>query len=125
MADRCAARQRNPKRPPGQTAGRQSPWREPAPGVTRAGGGSPPIPGSGCPLGPHRCRPKDTGRRRHLRVRVGPSGRLRGAVPRALLLNQAQTFVSGEATERYLNVLVARAYLATYGCLCVSNHLRM
>jgi uncharacterized membrane protein SpoIIM required for sporulation len=30
-------------------------------------------------------------------------------------LNQAQTFVSGEATERYLNALVARAYLAIYG----------
>ncbi len=30
-------------------------------------------------------------------------------------LNQAQTFVSGEATERYLNELVARAYLAIYG----------
>jgi len=30
-------------------------------------------------------------------------------------LNQAQTFVSGEATERYLNDLVARAYLAIYG----------
>jgi uncharacterized membrane protein SpoIIM required for sporulation len=30
-------------------------------------------------------------------------------------LNQAQTFVSGEATERYLNDLVARSYLAIYG----------
>ena len=30
-------------------------------------------------------------------------------------LNQAQTFVSGEATVRYLNDLVARAYLAIYG----------
>jgi uncharacterized membrane protein SpoIIM required for sporulation len=30
-------------------------------------------------------------------------------------LNQAQTFVSGEATELYLNDLVARAYLAIYG----------
>ena len=30
-------------------------------------------------------------------------------------LNQSQTFVSGEATERYLNDLVARAYLAIYG----------
>jgi uncharacterized membrane protein SpoIIM required for sporulation len=30
-------------------------------------------------------------------------------------LNQAQTFVSGEATQRYLNDLVARAYLAIYG----------
>jgi uncharacterized membrane protein SpoIIM required for sporulation len=30
-------------------------------------------------------------------------------------LNQAQTFVSGESTERYLNDLVARAYLAIYG----------
>ena len=30
-------------------------------------------------------------------------------------LNQAQTFVSGEATERYLNELVARGYLAIYG----------
>src|SRR5262245_64572034 len=30
-------------------------------------------------------------------------------------LNQAQTFVSGEATERYLNSLVARAYLVIYG----------
>src|SRR5262245_46002493 len=30
-------------------------------------------------------------------------------------LNQAQTFVSGEATERYLNDLVARAYSAIYG----------
>jgi len=30
-------------------------------------------------------------------------------------LNQAQTFVSGEATERYLNDVVARAYLAIYG----------
>src|SRR6185312_657996 len=30
-------------------------------------------------------------------------------------LNQAQTFVSDEATERYLNDLVARAYLAIYG----------
>jgi len=30
-------------------------------------------------------------------------------------LNQAQTFVSGEATERYLNDLVARGYLAIYG----------
>jgi uncharacterized membrane protein SpoIIM required for sporulation len=30
-------------------------------------------------------------------------------------LNQVQTFVSGEATERYLNDLVARAYLAIYG----------
>jgi uncharacterized membrane protein SpoIIM required for sporulation len=30
-------------------------------------------------------------------------------------LNQAQTFVTGEATERYLNDLVARAYLAIYG----------
>src|SRR5215831_6870885 len=30
-------------------------------------------------------------------------------------LNQAQTFVSGEATERYLNTLVARAYLVIYG----------
>src|SRR5579875_2905984 len=30
-------------------------------------------------------------------------------------LNQAQTFASGEATERYLNDLVARAYLAIYG----------
>ncbi len=30
-------------------------------------------------------------------------------------LNQAQTFVSGEATERYLNDLVARAYAAIYG----------
>ena len=30
-------------------------------------------------------------------------------------LNQAQTFVSGESTIRYLNDLVARAYLAIYG----------
>lgn len=30
-------------------------------------------------------------------------------------LNQSQTFVSGEATERYLNDLVARAYLAIHG----------
>lgn len=30
-------------------------------------------------------------------------------------LNQAQTFVSGDATVRYLNDLVARAYLAIYG----------
>src|SRR4051812_23840189 len=30
-------------------------------------------------------------------------------------LNQAQTFVSGDATQRYLNDLVARAYLAIYG----------
>jgi uncharacterized membrane protein SpoIIM required for sporulation len=30
-------------------------------------------------------------------------------------LNQARTFVSGEATEHYLNDLVARAYLAIYG----------
>jgi uncharacterized membrane protein SpoIIM required for sporulation len=30
-------------------------------------------------------------------------------------LNQSQTFVSGETTERYLNDLVARAYLAIYG----------
>src|SRR6516164_9849838 len=30
-------------------------------------------------------------------------------------LNQAQTFISGEATERYLNELVARAYLTIYG----------
>jgi uncharacterized membrane protein SpoIIM required for sporulation len=30
-------------------------------------------------------------------------------------LNQAQTFVSGEATERYLNDLVARSYLVIYG----------
>jgi uncharacterized membrane protein SpoIIM required for sporulation len=30
-------------------------------------------------------------------------------------LNQAQTFVSGESTERYLNELVARAYLRIYG----------
>jgi uncharacterized membrane protein SpoIIM required for sporulation len=30
-------------------------------------------------------------------------------------LNQAQTFVSGEATETYLNDLVARSYLAIYG----------
>jgi uncharacterized membrane protein SpoIIM required for sporulation len=30
-------------------------------------------------------------------------------------LNQAQTFVSGETTVRYLNDLVARAYLAIYG----------
>ena len=30
-------------------------------------------------------------------------------------LNQAQTFVSGEATVRYLNDLLARAYLAIYG----------
>ncbi len=30
-------------------------------------------------------------------------------------LNQAQTFVSGEATVRFLNDLVARAYLAIYG----------
>jgi uncharacterized membrane protein SpoIIM required for sporulation len=30
-------------------------------------------------------------------------------------LNQAQTFVTGAATERYLNDLVARAYLAVYG----------
>jgi uncharacterized membrane protein SpoIIM required for sporulation len=30
-------------------------------------------------------------------------------------LNQAQTFVSGEATERFLNDLVARSYLAIYG----------
>jgi uncharacterized membrane protein SpoIIM required for sporulation len=30
-------------------------------------------------------------------------------------LNQSQTFVSGEQTERYLNDLVARAYLAIYG----------
>ena len=30
-------------------------------------------------------------------------------------LNQAQTFVSGESTVRYLNDLVARAYLAIYG----------
>ena len=30
-------------------------------------------------------------------------------------LNQAQTFVSGDATVRYLNDLVARAYLVIYG----------
>src|SRR3981081_4278411 len=30
-------------------------------------------------------------------------------------LNQAQTFVSGDATVRYLNDLVARAYLTIYG----------
>jgi uncharacterized membrane protein SpoIIM required for sporulation len=30
-------------------------------------------------------------------------------------LNQAQTFVSGDSTQRYLNDLVARAYLAIYG----------
>jgi uncharacterized membrane protein SpoIIM required for sporulation len=30
-------------------------------------------------------------------------------------LNQAQTFVSGEATQRYLNDLVARAYAVIYG----------
>ena len=30
-------------------------------------------------------------------------------------LNQAQTFVSGDATVRFLNDLVARAYLAIYG----------
>src|SRR5260370_11637175 len=30
-------------------------------------------------------------------------------------LNQAQTFVSGEATVRFLNDLVPRAYLANYG----------
>ncbi len=30
-------------------------------------------------------------------------------------LNQAQTFVSGDVTERYLNDLVARSYLAIYG----------
>jgi uncharacterized membrane protein SpoIIM required for sporulation len=30
-------------------------------------------------------------------------------------LNQAQTFVRGEATERYLNGLVARAYLVIHG----------
>jgi uncharacterized membrane protein SpoIIM required for sporulation len=30
-------------------------------------------------------------------------------------LNQAQTFVSGEATERYLNDMVARCYIAIYG----------
>jgi uncharacterized membrane protein SpoIIM required for sporulation len=30
-------------------------------------------------------------------------------------LNQAQTFVSGESTERYLNELVARSYAAIYG----------
>src|SRR6516162_9175554 len=30
-------------------------------------------------------------------------------------LNQAQTFVSGDATVRYLNDLVARAYLAIHG----------
>ncbi len=30
-------------------------------------------------------------------------------------LNQAQTFVSGDTTVRYLNDLVARAYLAIYG----------
>jgi uncharacterized membrane protein SpoIIM required for sporulation len=30
-------------------------------------------------------------------------------------LNQAQTFVSGETVERYLNDLVARAYLVIYG----------
>lgn len=30
-------------------------------------------------------------------------------------LNQAQTFVSGEATQRYLNDLFARAYLAVHG----------
>ena len=30
-------------------------------------------------------------------------------------LNQAQTFVSGDATVRYLNDLVARAYLLIYG----------
>src|SRR5947209_17785188 len=30
-------------------------------------------------------------------------------------LNQAQTFVSGEATVQYLNSLVARAYLVIYG----------
>lgn len=30
-------------------------------------------------------------------------------------LNQAQTFVSGESTERYLNDLIARSYLAIYG----------
>ena len=29
-------------------------------------------------------------------------------------LNQAQTFVAGDATVRYLNDLVARAYLAVY-----------
>src|SRR5436853_1062187 len=30
-------------------------------------------------------------------------------------LNQAQTFVSGDATVQYLNDLVARAYLLIYG----------
>src|SRR4051812_2780552 len=30
-------------------------------------------------------------------------------------LNQAQTFVRGEGTERYLNGLVARAYLVIHG----------
>ena len=30
-------------------------------------------------------------------------------------LNQVQTFISGEAIQRYLNDLVARAYLAIYG----------
>src|SRR5437763_11279889 len=30
-------------------------------------------------------------------------------------LNQAQTFVSGDATVQYLNDLVARCYLAIYG----------
>jgi uncharacterized membrane protein SpoIIM required for sporulation len=30
-------------------------------------------------------------------------------------LNQAQTFVSGDTTERFLNELVARAYLVIYG----------
>src|SRR6516162_4127881 len=30
-------------------------------------------------------------------------------------LNQAQTFVSGDATVRYLNGLVGRAYVAIYG----------
>src|SRR4051794_30122553 len=30
-------------------------------------------------------------------------------------LNQAQTFVTGDTTVRYLNDLVARAYLAIYG----------
>src|SRR2546423_8929808 len=30
-------------------------------------------------------------------------------------LNQVQTFVSGESTERYLNDLVARCYVVIYG----------
>src|SRR5262249_39038511 len=30
-------------------------------------------------------------------------------------LNQAQTFISGDATQRYLNDLVARAYATIYG----------